>query len=189
MNSARGWRMKLWSVHNTVSLLLPSFHTFPLPPAWVFSMSPSWTVTVCVLPTRQVLQELLQCMCFPWGMVLQEQTAPHGSSMGLSPVRKTASVWVSAQTAVCISVLMWFFLASKGTTCFTMVFSTGYIESVLAFEAPPLTPSHWPCCLQGCFYRVFLPPVAAYFQNMLSLRHHSSASIPWSLAVETTPEH
>lgn len=68
-------------------------------------MAPSCTATRCVLPIRHVLQELLQCMCFLWGMVPQEQTAPHGSSMGLRPVRKPASLWVSAQTAV--SHLLW----------------------------------------------------------------------------------
>lgn len=94
-----------WSARNTVFAAPFSSHFFPAP-AWVFSMAPSWTVAMYVLPTRQVLQELLQCMCFPWGLVLQEQTGLHGSSTGLSPVRKTASVWVSAQTAACVSALM-----------------------------------------------------------------------------------
>lgn len=129
--------MKLWSVHNYVCPLL--FPLFPCSSLGLFHGS----IMNCynVLPTRQVLQDLLQCMCFPWSMVLQEQTASHGSSVGLSPVRRTAAVWVSAQTAVCVFALVWSFLACRGAACFTMVFSIGYVEPVLAFEAPPLTSS------------------------------------------------
>lgn len=39
------------------------------------------------VPLSTVLQELLQCGCFPWDAVLQEQTAPtcHRSSQKTSP--------------------------------------------------------------------------------------------------------
>lgn len=122
-----------------VSLLPPSLHTFPL-------LQPGSFPWLC--------HELLQHVSFPPGKFFKNCSSvcafhgvwsfrnrlfPHGSSMGLSPVRKTASVWVSAQTAVCVSALVWSFLACRGAACFTMVFSTGCVESVLAFEAPLLT--------------------------------------------------
>lgn len=123
--SARRIRNRSCPQFITVPVCLSSSHFYPVL-AWGPSHRPSWPAPVWIFPTATAFHELLQCVSFPQGTVLQEGITPkahssyqirsmlqHGHSMGSFGVGPPAPVWSLPWAAVWLSVLIWSFSSCR----------------------------------------------------------------------------